>query len=839
MSEFYTSVSRYGNKLLYRGYDNGKRVHRKVNYAPTFYVSTNSPTEWKSLDGNSVAPVKMDSMRDAKDWIEQNKGVVGRHIYGNDKHVATYLNEVFPGTISFDSSTINITAIDIEVESDEGFPHPEEAARQVISIAMINNIDNIYHVWGLGDYDVSSSYMKDNEVIYYKCSSESELMMKFLNHWTNPLNCPDVITGWNSVGFDIPYLVNRFIKLFGEDTAKRLSPWGLIDRKDTLIMGRNQMTYEINGISQLDYLELFKKFAYSYGAQESYKLDHIASVVLGEKKLSYEEHGNLFTLYKEDHQKFIDYNIRDVELIRRFEDKMGLIELCMTIAYKAGVNYGETFGTTSIWDTIIYRELYSKKVIVPFHDQKTKTAYPGGYVKEPQVGMHDWVMSFDLASLYPSIIMQYNMSPETISDGETVPLKVKDILNQKVPIDNKGKALAASGQYFETSKPGVLPSIIKDMYSERKEIKNQMLAAQQKLQNVDKTNKQDCYRVEREISISENKQMAIKILLNSLYGALGNQYFRFFDQRIAESITYTGQLTIQWAEKAMNEWMNSIIKSDSPKDYVIAIDTDSIYVNFGPLIDLVKPKRPVDFLDTVSVEKIQPMLASSYNDLYSMLGGIENRMDMDREAIADRGIWTAKKRYILNVHDNEGVRYSKPKMKIMGIEAIKSSTPGPCREALSELFKLILTSDEETTQNAIIAFKQYFFTLPANEIAFPRGVSDINKWKDPYTVYKKSTPQHVRASLTHNKMLTDLNLTNQYLPISGGDKIKFVALKLPNPAKENVIAFSDYLPKELGLDRFVDYETQYFKSFIKPIDPILTAIGWTPEPRSDLSSFFE
>ena len=838
MSEFYTSVSRYGNQLLYRGYQDGKRVQRKIKYCPTYFVSTNKPTNWHALDGTPVAPLQMDSMRDAKDWVETNRGVVGRHIFGNDRHVATYLNEKFPGNIEFDPSLINITAIDIEVASDDGFPHPEEAAREVISIALINNIDNTYYVWGLDDFDVESSYMQDNRVIYKQFSTESELMMDFINFWSNPIHTPDIVTGWNSEFFDIPYLLNRTLRLFGEDTAKRFSPWNKVDRKDVTIMGRNQMTFNITGIISVDYLEAFKKFGYSYGAQESYKLDHIASVVLGEKKLSYEEHGNLFTLYKQDHQKFIDYNIRDVELIRRFEDKMGLIQLCMTIAYKAGVNYGETFGTTSIWDTIIYRELHANNVIVPFADEKIKTPYPGGYVKEPQVGMHDWVLSFDLASLYPSIIMQYNMSPETISEGETVPFDLNKVLNREQEIDNRGKSLAASGQYFETEKQGVLPSIIGGMYDERVLIKRQMLDSQQELQHVDKANKQETYRIERDISKAENSQMAIKILLNSLYGALGNKYFRFFDQRIAESITYTGQLTIQWAEKAINSWMNDVLKPENTEDYVIAIDTDSVYVNLGPLVNKVKPKNPVNFLDTAAKEVIEPLLAKAYDELFSTLGGYENRMAMDREVIADRGIWTAKKRYILNVHDNEGVRYAEPKMKIMGIEAIKSSTPAPCRVALTELFKLILASDEDTTQKAIATFKSHFNTLPANEIAFPRGVTDINKWKDPYTVYKKSTPQHVRASLTHNKMIDDLNLNRQYQPIAGGNKIRFVALKLPNPAKQDVIAFSDYLPKEFGLDEFVNYDLQFHKSFIKPIEPVLAAIGWSVEPRSDLSDFF-
>ncbi len=842
MLQFYTNVSRYGNQILLRGYDHGRRIEKKIKYEPILFTSTNLKTSYVALDGTPVgvanAGKRFDSMRSANEYVNANKGVSGKTIYGNTKYIPAFINDYYPGSVGFDRNKINVTTIDIEVQSDDGFPEPEKADHKVTAICMKSNIGETYYVWGLGDYDVEKSYMKNNMVVYRKFDREDDLLINFITHWSSQQYCPDVITGWNSRFFDIPYLVNRINRMLGESYVKRLSPWGLVDRQEVTKMGRTQTAYELKGISQLDYLDLFKKFGYSYGPQESYKLDHIAHVVLGENKISYEEYSNLHTLYKHNHQKFIDYNIKDVELVDRIEDKLGLITLCMTMAYKGGVNYNDTFGTTLIWDTIIYRKLFANNIVVPFIEDKTKSAYPGGFVKDPHVGIHDNVVSFDLNSLYPSIIMQYNMSPETIASGEITQFDIEDVLTKSSRPDNRGKALAANGQYFRTDRPGIVPYIIDEMYKERVEIKQEMINAQKELQKVDKEDKQEMYRIERDIAIAENRQMSIKILLNSLYGAMGNRYFRFFDQRIAEAITLTGQLTIRWAEYALNQYLNKAMQNTAWKDYIVAIDTDSLYVTLDDVVKKFKPKNPIDFMDKLSQEALEPALENAYADLYSMLGGVNNRMVMKREAIADRALWTAKKRYIMNVHDNEGVRYAEPKMKIMGIEAIKSSTPAPCRKALKEMFNVIMKEDEQSVQSAIEQFKNYFKTLDPDEIAFPRGVTQVKKWQDRNTLYKKGTPIHVRGSILYNKLVEDMSLKKKYEPINNGEKIKFLYLRQPNSIHENVISFPDYLPEEFGLRKYIDYELQFQKTFLDPIDPILDAVGWTSKEVASLEDFF-
>ena len=806
---FYTNVTKLGNSILYRGYnDSGAAIMHKYKFQPTFYAPTREKTEWKGLDGTPVMPLEFEDMKSGKDFFDRMKNTLGTKIYGNERFVQQFITNKFPDEITFKKRLVNIVNLDIEVASDDGFPSPDVAEHPIISIALKSSKSSIYHVWGLGDYTPAEGA----PVQYRKCNSEEALLVSFLKYWTN--NYPDVITGWNVKFFDMPYIINRIAKIGTFAAAKTLSPFKwLREGQAKAMIGGTQQFYEIYGISTIDYLQTFKKLGYSYGPQESYRLDHIAYVVVGEKKLSYEEHGNLHTLYKNDHQKFIDYNIKDVELVERIDQKMGLIELVMTMAYKAGVNYSDVMGTTAIWDSIIYRDLYANKIAPPPNVEKFKGPYPGGYVKDPHVGSHDWVVSFDLNSLYPNLIVQYNMSPETLLKS-----------------DQGDVCIAANGAAFTKKFQGMLPRIIINYSNERKAIKKDMLAAMQANQNNPSSD------TEREINRLENRQMAIKILLNSLYGALGNKYFRYFDQSVAEAITTSGQLAILTAETAMNAEMNKILKSD--KDYVIAIDTDSLYVNFGPLVDKLKPKDIVKTLDTVCNDHFTKALNKAYDELATKTNAYTNRMIMEREVIADRGIWTAKKRYILNVHNSEGVQYAEPKLKIMGIEAIKSSTPEVCRDKFKEIFKMIVTDTEENTQNFIKAFKTEFKGLSPENVSFPRGVTKLAEFSDRKTIYKKATPIHVRGSLLYNKAIKDAGLTKKHELIRQGEKIKFCYLKLPNMIKENVIAFPQYLPPELKLHMYVDYDMQFNKTFISPLEDIFDAIGWSIEPRFNLEDIF-
>ena len=838
---FYTSVNRYGNSILYRGIEDGERVAKKVKYMPTLFVNATHETGWYNLQNQPVLPKTFDTMRDAKDFMKQYEGVDNYTVYGTTNYVTQYINDRFPDAPKFDRDKVNVTSIDIEVASDEGFPFVEQAAHPVISITMKNNIDNIYRVWGLYDYNEDDCTVEGVDAIQYiKCKDEIDLLLSWLAYWHDPKYCPDIVTGWNTRLFDFPYLINRVKNIIGGDVYKKFSPWGIVDQRNIMMARGEVIAYEMAGIQQLDYYDLFTKFGYTYGMQESYKLDHIAHVVLGERKLSYDEHGSLHGLYKHDFQKFIDYNIKDVQIVDRLEEKMGLITLAMTMAYRGGVNYSETFGTVQIWDSILYRLLFKQQIACPPKFSKEKVPYPGAYVKDPQTGMHDWVVSFDLNSLYPMIIVQYNMSPETVLPGKEHlgPDPVDMLLGDDEVNIPEGTTMAASGVKFSKDQVGIIPAIIKQYYNERRLIKKAMLDTKQEYENT------PTKRLENKMTILENQQMSIKILMNSLYGALGNKHFRYFNNHVAEAITTSGQLSIRWAENAINKEMNAALETDD-KDYVIAIDTDSLYVNMNELVKKFNPKDPVKFLDKICREHFEGVLEKSYAVLAKKLDVMENRMEMSREVIANRGVWIAKKRYILNVHNNEGVQYAEPKMKMMGVDAVRSSTPQVCRDKFKKIFKVIIDEGETATQRFIADFKKEWKQLPPESVSFPRGCNISKKkdgvpftWADKKTIYKKACPIHVRGALLYNHYIKQAGLEQKYEIIQNGEKIKFVYLKTPNSIKENVIAYANDLPKELDLHRFVDYNKQYEKAFVDPIKHLLDALNWDVEPVATLEDFF-
>lgn len=839
MSNFYTSVERYGSVILYRGYKNGEPRKLKVQFKPTFYVPSQTPTEFKTLQGQYTAPIKFDKMSDTYDFVEQYKDIDNFKIYGTMNFCHQAISDLFNKTgVDWDYKLINVTTIDIEVQSDEGFPDPQYANYPITAITIRSSKDNVYHTWACVDYDPDATVNKNLTIKYTKCRDEKELLLSFLTYWTK--NYPDVITGWNSRLFDTVYLVNRLSSILTENHARTFSPWGIVKPGTIDIADKTHQVYEIYGIQQLDYMDLFKKFAYKYGTQESYKLNNIAHVVLGEQKIDYSEYSSLNELYRKDPQKFIDYNIKDVSLVDRMDDKLGLVSLCMTIAYKGLVNMSEAFGPVNLWDALIYNELRRNNIVVPFKERKEKLRQiQGAFVKDPIVGMHNWVVSFDVASLYPHIMMQYNMSPETIVSKTYPDLNVDKLLGETPLRIEPNYCISATGQYFKTDKQGFIPRLVQALYTERNKIKKEMLAIEQDLEKAKTPYEKSQY--EKEAVKRYNQEQAIKILMNSLYGAMSNEFFRYYDMRIAESITVTGQLTIQWAEKRINNYLNDTLNTTGI-DYVIAIDTDSLYINFGPLVEnkylgTKDATKIIEYLDVYCKQNIQPILEQGYKELKEYLNTAEQKITMKREIIANKGIWTGKKHYIVNVHNSEGVQYEKPKLKMKGIEAVRSSTPMACRDAIKQALTLIMNNTEQDLQSFIKQFHEKFMVLPFDNVAFPRSVRGLKEYKDQTLLYKKGTPIHVRGALQYNELRDKYNLSS-IAPINDGDKIKFCYLKEPNPIRDNVIAAPEYLPPVFNLDKYLDRELQFQKSFLEPLRTITDVIKWSTEPRRTLEAFF-
>ena len=819
---FYTNVQPHGNFIALRGVnDRGESFKEKLNYEPTLFVESHKPQnpQWKTLDNRNVAPVKWGSMKESRQAMKE----YGGNVFGFDQFQYSFISDNYRGMVDYDLDKIKIGYIDIETSSEHGFPDVRNANEEVLAISY--RCGETFRVYGCQGYEPSEG------VLFVPCTTEEHLLLEFVNDWS--MNYPDIITGWNSRFFDIPYLVNRIVKVLGQKMANKLSPWGWYKENEINLFGnRKQQVFELVGISSIDYMDVYKKF--TYVNQESYSLNHVAYAELGEKKLDYSEYSSLHELYKTNFQKFVDYNVRDVVLLERLEEKLKLLEMIISLAYMAKCNFNDVFSPVKMWDCIIFNHLKDQQIVVPPKKHETKLeAYEGAYVKDPQIGRHKWVASFDLNSLYPHLIMQYNISPETLVGMHTESGLVDALLDKKVDVDflrEKNLTMTPNGSLYSRKKQGFLPALMEKMYTDRVKYKNLMLTEQKKGKAAD-TNKLAQYH---------NMQINLKIALNSAYGALGNQWFRFYDVRNAEAVSVAGQLSIRWAERAVNQYLNKILETDND-DYVLASDTDSLYVTLDSLVQkvgLTDTDKIIEFMDKVCEGKIQDVIDGCYGEMAEYVNAFEQKMVMKREVLAEVGIWTGKKHYILNVHNSEGVQYDEPKLKIMGIEAIKSSTPEPCRNALKEAFKIMMNGTEDDVINYIEDFKTKFKTLPAEEVSFPRSVKGLAKYHDSASIYQKSTPIHVKGSLIYNKILQNKRLTRKYPKIQEGEKIKFAYLKEPNPTGDTVIAMLNALPDEFELKPYIDYEKQFSKSFLDPIIGILNVIGWEHERKTNIMDFF-
>ena len=579
---FYTNIYGRGNYIYFRGFKDGKRISQKIPFQPTLYVRSGKPSKHKSLYGENLEKIKFSSISEAREFVKQYKDISNFPIYGNLNYNYQFISKLFPETIDFDMSVMKIITLDIETSTEYGFPDPRTAQEEILLITLQD-----FNTKQLTSFGCKPFLVQQDNLTYIQCKDEFELLRKFVDCIKS--DYPDIITGWNVQLFDIAYLSARIQRVLGDRALEECSPHGFFDSFEVpYAKGRTQLAYNWHGISVLDYMELYKKF--SYKMQESYSLDHISKEELGKEKIKH-SYGSFKEFYSKDWKLFVEYNVVDVELVDQLEDKMKLINLILTMAYDAKCNFMDIYSSVRTWDCIIYNALLKHDIVV--HNPKgvdpaDDRQIIGAFVKEPVPGRYDWVVSFDATSLYPSIMMSFNMSPETLQDGEKFladeEKSIQKLLEHQFDTSNlktKDVTMAANGQCFRKDFKGVLPSLIEFYFKLRQDVKKKMIEAQKKY---NETGEEKYLKL---VTSLNSKQMAAKILMNSLYGACGNVYFRYYDTRIAEGITMTGQFVIRYVANKLNEYLNNEAKTKGI-DYSFYSDTDSITLYLvAPIFDLV------------------------------------------------------------------------------------------------------------------------------------------------------------------------------------------------------------------------------------------------------------
>ena len=884
---FYLSIEQIGDNICERYIEDGVEKMRRVPFEPTLYSHTTNPTGLRDIYGKHVAPRTFDSISDSRNWVKRMKDMA-QEVCGMDNYCIQYIYENYHGPLSFDISQIRIAFVDIEVYSQDGFPYPEIARWEIDAITHYDSVDDTYYVFTTREWWREKSEL-DNDIVrrveYKMFNNESDMMLGYLAFWRSHL--PAVVTGWNSELFDIPYIVNRLKRLFGDSAPKKLSPWGRINERTIRGMGGKEFqSFDISGVACLDYLALYKKFTFK--TRPSYKLGYVAMVELGDNKIMYE--GSLGNLAIDNPQLYIDYNIKDVDLIIQMDKSLLLFELVFSLSYYAHMNFGDVMSPLKTWDAIIYNSLMDQNVVVPENKQKSKDKYEGAYVKEPIPGYYKWVVSFDLTSLYPHLIMQYNISPETIR-GRMMQQLMDSYVNKTAVFDTQGNSCCPNGMMYDKHNRGIIPIEIEKVFFQRKAAKTNEFAAnglstlaKSVLNGRSGTHTKDTQvwagieayfkhtegqlieMTDEQLSSIINtadakersynvEQQARKVLINSLYGALGNQWFRYYDLRNAEAITLSGQLSIRWIERKLNEYFNEMCGT---KDYayVIYIDTDSVYLRMDKFVDMMMKRagkteeevgkaKIVDMLDKFANTRVEPYIGESYQELADYMNAFDQKMFMDREVIADTGFWTGKKRYALNVWDSEGKRkYDKqgnlvPKLKIMGIETQRSSTPVFVQEALYESIRIILQEDQKSLQAYYAKIEADYRNRDYKEIASVSSANNILKNATADYQPLKGCLGHIKGVLAYNRMAMKFDSVT---PIQDGEKVALLKLKEPNVLRCETLAYpsGESIPAEFGLEieKMIDYNTMMDKHYTSPLQTICEAIKWDYEEKATLDWLF-
>ena len=826
--------------------DEGDRIDTEVPFTPFLYTEKEGANEGLSIFKTSLKKHYFRNSYERSKFVNETKNT---RLFGNLPVDQQFLVETFKKDVhkeEFSKFPLKVYFIDIETYSPNEFPIPSKAKDPVTLITILDTLTGKIHTWGLkNDYTP-----KLDNVTYYKCDTEEDLFERFVNFWKK--DPPDILTGWNTEQFDVPYIINRAKNLLGDEFIKQLSPTREINYRESFQkFGKDIGRWYITGISCLDYMEIYK--TYSKGDRESYSLNYIAEYELSEGKLAINA-TNLSTLAETDWENFVDYNIQDVDLLRKLEEKLNYLKIIRLLSYKGCTNFERALGKVSIVTGAMTLQAEKQGFVIPtFKNETIRESLEGGYVREPERGLKEAIVSFDVNSLYPNTIITLNISPETklgkivtgdVTTDKEIQIKLVNGELFTVTVDKLKKflkdenvALSKAGVLYSQKFKGVCPNLINSIYDERVYARKKMLELK-KTKNKDKD-------TQASIQYFDTLQYTLKILLNSIYGTFANKHSAFMDIDNASSITLTGQAVAKAGGAIINEFAKETFKVD--ESLILSGDTDSLYITIQPILDKLNVKLAVDGVITEQahtiVNAIDKHLGAKILEWASdELNSSDPRFVFKREAIADVGSFLMKKRYILHILDDEGVATSK--FKYVGVELARSTTPKPVKNIIQKTIETaFLTKDVKKTNEVYREAYDLFRNLSVVDASFRKAVKEPDKFITGASLAKfnKGTPCHVKAALAYNFLLEKLKLTKKYETIKSGQKVKFF-YALKNPYGLDAIAFNGDYPKEFT-DINIDYDKMFSKIVSPPIESVYEAIGWRlpiigKEVQTDLFELF-
>ena len=837
----------------------GNRVKFDLDFDPYILL------ESKTGDLESIFNTKL-KKKEFKTQFERSKFVKEsniKRIFENIPASQQFLIDNYWNTNTdedFSKFPLKVMFIDIETFSNNGkFPDIQNPEDVINLITCYDSISERYITFGLKPFE--SSHIKDKKVKYIHCKSEEILLKTFIKFWE--MDYPDVVSGWNSSGFDMPYIVNRIAVVLDEEWQKRLSPIGRIyeKAKKKVKFGEPPIQIIIEGVSSVDYMVLYQKF--KLDKQESYKLDYIAEVELGEQKLEYE--GQLWELALNDWKTFVDYNIKDVELLVKLDDKLRYMKTLRFLANIGLSNIEKAIDTVPIMNGALAVQARKRNQFIPTFQRTIKDGKnPGAYVRVPKIGLSENIVSFDANSLYPSVMISLNLSPETkIGSYEEIDgvYKIHHVNgttyqlssdNFKKYIEQEEICTTEAGFLFSQKRKGIVPEYLDWLYSERKKMQKLYKECKSRLENGDDMDSDERSVLLANLNRYDSVQYAYKINLNSLYGYMGNAYAPMGDDDIASSVTLTGQSVIKKSADLFVESLKNRhpdIDNFTLQESIIYGDTDSIYISLKCLNQYGVSLISGDSINPVFYEYCD-YIENYLNDNMSLwardyLKSKDPRFVFKRETICDAGIFLKKKYYVLHMIDDEGFKTDKFKYK--GVSVVKTTMPKKLKPYLKEIIEtMIITKNKNLTDDLFKQAYETFKKLPIEIISRLSGINTFDKYTNDCDGFEKIASrmqEHMRAAHYHNEILKALNLEGKYPKLKQGDKIRYVSVKKPNKFNIDVVGYGSKYPDEFSDIFKIDYEQMFENLMFRNIDFFYKAVGWilrkpNENLKTDLLEFF-